>query len=183
MSRLAKKPLPIPQGATVAKEDGALLVKGPKGAMRVAILPHIEVTLSADSAEVKTEKTMKQARANSGTMWSLLRGALEGVTNGFSKVLELEGVGYRATMDGKMLVLNLGFANPVKMTPPEGISIVVEKNVITVSGISKELVGRVAAEIRAHKKPEPYKGKGIRYRGEVVRRKAGKKATGSTGAA
>jgi len=171
----------IPEGVSVSVEGLHINIKGPKGTERLPILPYTEVSVSEGGVMVKTEKTMKQARANWGTMWSLIRNAIQGVAHGFSKILELEGVGYRATLDGKTLVLNLGFVNPVKMIPPEGVAIVVEKNTITVSGTSKELVGRIAAEIRAEKKPEPYKGKGIHYRGEVIRRKAGKKATGSTG--
>ena len=125
---------------------------------------------------VKSDGDFKQARANCGTMWSLIRNAVQGVASGFSRSLEIEGVGYRAVLEGKELVLYLGYTQPVRLAPPVGVVIEVEKNTIKISGVDKELVNRTAAKIRAFRKPEPYKGKGIRYQGEVVRRKAGKKA-------
>ena len=114
---------------------------------------------------------------NVGTMWSLARNAAQGVLSEFSKVLEIEGIGYRASIEGDTLVLSLGYAQPVRFKIPKDVSVRVEKNVITISGVDKQLVGETAATIRQLKKPEPYKGKGIRYRGEIIRRKAGKKAT------
>ena len=177
MSRLAKKPIPINPGITVTKDADFLLFKGPKGEKKVKILPYIDIEIADNSLKVNSSKTVKQARANLGTMWSLIKNALIGVAESFSKVLEIEGIGFRASLEGTTLVLALGFVNPVKFNPPSGISIKVEKNQITISGVDKEVVGQVAAQIRAFKKPEPYKGKGIHYQGEVIRRKAGKKAT------
>ena len=175
MSRLARKPIVANEGVTVSRADGALLIKGPKGEIRVPVLPHIEVA-GDGSLVVSTKEESTQARANQGTMWSLIQNAFEGVTKGFAKILEIEGVGYRATLEADTLVLALGYVNPVRFPIPKGITIVVEKNVLVISGIDKELVGRIASQIRALKKPEPYKGKGIHYRGEVIRRKVGKKA-------
>lgn len=150
---------------------GVLTIKGPKGEEKVKLAPQV-------TAEVKGDDLWVHA----GTEWSLARNAIAGVTEGFTKILEIEGVGYRAALEGKDLVLYLGYAQPTRMKIPEGIVIAVEKNTIKVSGINKDGVGRAAAEIRALKKPEPYKGKGIHYQGEVIRRKVGKKAavTGTT---
>ncbi len=181
MSRLAKKPIELKSGVSLVEDGGFLIFKGPKGEHQVRVLPFINVTVNGATVSVTTDKTMKQARANVGTMWSLIRNAVEGVSEGFKKVLEIEGIGFKANMDGKTLVLSLGFVNPVRVEPPKDIAVSVEKNTILISGIDKELVGRIAAQIRALKKPEPYKGKGIRYQGEVIRRKAGKKATATAG--
>ncbi len=171
MSRLIKKPIVIPSGVTAAAGGGMLTVKGPKG--------ELAVPLRGAAAKVEGGNIA----ATSGTAWALARNAVIGVTEGFAKVLEIEGVGYRAVLEGKELVLHLGYAQPVRLKIPEGVAVKVEKNTITVSGIDKDLVGRAAAEIRAQKKPEPYKGKGIHYAGEVIRRKVGKKAAATTGAA
>ncbi|MEK7181145.1 MAG: 50S ribosomal protein L6 [Patescibacteria group bacterium] len=179
MSRLAKKPIIIEPGVSVVQDAGVLSFKGPKGEKTIKILPHIEVEIGDKNLMVKSNKSVKQARANLGTMWSLIRNAIMGVSQQFSKILEIEGIGYRASLEGTTLVLTLGFVNPIRFDPPQGISIKVEKNQITVSGVDKEVVGQAAAQIRAFKKPEPYKGKGIHYKGEVIRRKAGKKATAS----
>lgn len=180
MSRLAKKPIELKPGVSLIEDGGFLIFKGPKGEQKVRILPFVNVAIVETTINVTTEKSMKQARANVGTMWSIIRNAIEGVSDGFKKVLEIEGIGYKANMDGSILVLSLGFVNPVRVEPPKTITVSVEKNIISISGIDKELVGRIAAEIRALKKPEPYKGKGIHYAGEVIRRKAGKKATATT---
>ncbi|MEK9172992.1 MAG: 50S ribosomal protein L6 [Patescibacteria group bacterium] len=181
MSRLAKKSIEIKPGVTLVEDGGFLVFKGPKGEHKVKVLPFVNVAVKDAAISVTTSKTMKQARANVGTMWSITRNAIEGVSEGFKKVLEIEGIGFKAIMDGKTLVLSLGFVNPIRVEPPKDITVGVEKNTILVSGIDKELVGRIAAEIRALKKPEPYKGKGIHYQGEVIRRKAGKKATATAG--
>ncbi len=161
---------------TITREGSDVIVRGLKGEERLQVLPFVSIILSPESVSVKKEENHTQGRANTGTMWSLIRNAIEGVTTGFSKVLEIEGVGYRATIEGSTLVVSLGYVHPVRFPIPPGIQITVEKNVITISGIRKDLVGHVASKIRELKKPEPYKGKGIRYRGEVVRRKVGKKA-------
>ena len=176
MSRLAKKPIQIPEGVTVESKDGALVFKGAKGEQTIQEMQYVNVEIVDKNINVKTDKEFKQARANLGTMASHIRNAIAGVTQGFSKVLELEGVGYRATIQGKTLILNLGFSHPVRFNPPEEVTITVEKSQITISGVDKQAVGQAAAEIRAMRKPEPYKGKGIHYKGEVIRRKSGKRA-------
>ncbi len=180
MSRLSKKPIAIPQGITVQPSSDVVAVKGPKGDKQVLVLPFTEVSIAEGGVMVKGTATNKQARANLGTMWSLTRNAIEGVHEGFKKVLEIEGVGYKAALEGKVLVVSLGYVNPVRFSIPEGITIVVEKNVVTITGNDKDMVGRTASQIRALKKPEPYKGKGIRYQGEIIKRKVGKKAAGAS---
>ena len=179
MSRLARQPIAKPEAVTLEERSGAMHVKGPKGEIVVPILLDIAVAVEGNDIWVKATGT--ETPANAGTMWSLLKNAIEGVTEGFSKILEIEGVGYRAALEGTTLVLSLGFSHPVKHPLPEGVSATVEKNVVTISGIDKQKVGQVAAEVRSYRKPEPYKGKGIRYRGEVVRRKVGKKAATAGG--
>jgi large subunit ribosomal protein L6 len=171
MSRLIKKPIMIPTGVTVQTAGNIFAVKGPKGERKVKLAPGVTVKVEGDKLWV-----------TAGTEWALARNAIQGVTEGFVKVLEIEGVGYRAVVEGKELVLYLGYALPVRVKIMDGITVAVEKSTIKVSGIDKDLVGRASAEIRALKKPEPYKGKGIRYQGEVIRRKVGKKA-GATGTA
>lgn len=171
MSRLTKKPISVPSGVTIAQNGSVLNVKGAKGELRVKF-----------ASGVKAELKGTELWVDAGTEWALARNAIEGVTKGFERILEIEGVGYRAVIEDKEIVLFLGYAKPVRMAIPQGVAIAVEKNMIKIAGIDKDLVGRVAAEIRALKKPEPYKGKGIRYQGEVIRRKVGKKA-GATAAA
>ncbi len=170
----------MPQGVTAEITDGVVRVKGGKGEMAVPLLPYCSVAVSADDARhhiaVTIDSTARQARSNWGTMAALINNAVLGVHSGFVKKLQLEGIGYRASLEGKNLLLALGFSHPMRYACREGISFAVDKNIITISGINKELVGKAAAEIRMMKKPEPYQGKGIRYVGEVVRRKAGKKA-------
>lgn len=176
MSRLAKKPVNIISGVTVTQDGNLLNFKGPKGEKQLKLLDGVAVKIEGENINVSPTRNSKVAKMNTGTMWALIRNAISGLTTGFSKVLEIEGVGFKAALEGKTLVLNLGFVNPVRFESPEGITITVEKNVITISGSDKQAVGQAAAQIRSFKKPEPYKGKGIRYRGEVVRRKSGKKA-------
>ncbi len=180
MSRLAKKPILIEKGNTAVLDAGVILIKGSHGERKLKISPNVEIKIQDNLISVQTTNSSKQARADIGTTWSLVRNALEGVSRGFKKVLEIEGIGFKANLEGKKLVLSLGFSHPVNFETPEGIDIKVEKNQITITGIDKEKVGQAAAKIRAFKKPEPYKGKGIRYQGEVVRRKTGKKATATT---
>lgn len=181
MSRIGKKPIEIPQGVTVEVAGHGIKVLGPKGTLETAIHGNIK-------AEVKDGKVFispqKQENSNtSRSLWGLHRAIIanmiEGVNKGFEKKLEIEGVGYKAAVQGDELVLNLGFVNPVAIKKPEGIAFTVEKNVITVSGINKQAVGEIAAQIRAAKKAEPYKGKGIKYQGEKIRRKEGKKVVAS----
>jgi len=188
MSRLIKKSIAIPAGVTVTLNGDVLSVKGPKGELTVNITEGIVVKvdgldkLAAGGAELWISEGAGLAeKAMLGTTWALAKNAIIGVTEGFTKVLEIEGVGYRAEMKGKDLTLYLGYALPVQFPVEPGVTVSVEKNVVKIAGINKEMVGRVAAEIRALKKPEPYKGKGIHYQGEVIRRKAGKKAGTAAG--
>lgn len=176
MSRLSKKPILLVSGVKAKEEGGFFVVTGPKGERRVRIIPFVKISTNGDAISVSTDKNIKQARMNVGTMWSLVANAVTGVTEGFGKILEINGTGYRAEMDGKTLVLHLGFVNPIRYEIPEGVEVSAKKNQITVNGIDKYLVGRVAAKIRSFRKPEPYKGKGIKYHDEIIIRKAGKKA-------
>lgn len=173
----------IPQGVEVKITDGVLEFSGKEGKLTQQILPFTKVEMKENQITVNSEAEHKQARANWGTMAALIRTKIEGVLNGFGKVLELEGIGFRATLEGVNLKLNVGFSHPVNYNPPAGIKVAVEKNTIKISGADKALVGEVAAQIRKIWPPEPYQGKGIRYRGEVVRRKAGKKVAGTGTAA
>ena len=175
MSRVGKLPVAIPSGVTVEVKDARVHVKGPKGQLSMHVLTGTEVTIQDGHARVSSEKLTRNPAF--GTMRALIQNMVTGVTNGFSKTLEIVGTGYRAQMDGKKLVLQLGFSHPVVFDPPEGITIKVENPTrLTVSGADKCLVGQVAADLRAYRPPEPYKGKGIKYEGEHIRRKAGKAA-------
>lgn len=180
MSRIGKQPIQIPDGVTVAIGEGEVTIKGPKGTLKRHVRPEISVVLNGNTLDVAPAKSTKKTPALWGLTRAILAHSVEGVSKGFEKKLELEGVGYRVNMEGKDLLFALGFSHPVRFPAPDGIEFKAEKNVITISGFDKERVGEAAAKIRALKKPEPYKGKGIHYQGEVVRRKAGKKA--STGA-
>jgi large subunit ribosomal protein L6 len=178
MSRVGKKPVPIPSGVTVAVVDGAVKVKGPKGEMSHPVLPGTTVTVEGAEAKVSAEKLTRNPMF--GTMRAQIANMVSGVTTGYSKTLEIVGTGYRAQMDGKNLVLQLGFSHPVVFVPPAGITIKVENPTrLTISGFDKYLVGQVAANVRGFRPPEPYKGKGVKYEGEYIRRKAGK-AAGTT---
>lgn len=183
MSKVGKKPIIIPQGVTVTVGADILTVKGKEGSITLPILAHTKLEAKENQLTVTSGGEDKQALANWGTMRALAQNAINGVGTGFTKELEIQGVGFRASMDGANLVLNLGFTHPIKFVTPEGIKISVEKSTIKVFGADRNLVGQVAAKIRAFRKPEPYKGKGIRYKGEVVKIKAGKKVAGATGAA
>lgn len=179
MSKIGKKPIIIPDNVEVKMNDGFLELKSAAGILNFKILPHIDVKIENKIISFTPNNDSKQTRANWGTIRSLIFNAIVGLTQGFSKVLEIEGVGFKANMEGNTLVLNIGYSHPVKFISPENIKISTEKNAIKISGIDKFLVGETAAKIRTLKKPEPYKGKGIRYRGEVIRRKAGKKVAGA----
>lgn len=180
MAHAVNKPIIIPGGVDVTVESGDVTVKGGKGTIVVPMLPFVKVEKSDAGIMVEGGDKPVQARANRGTMYSLLKNAIQGVTNEYVKVLEIEGVGFRAEIKGDVISLNLGFSHPVTIVPPDGVAVSIDKNsVITIKGVDKNLVGAFAARIRALKKPEPYKGKGIRYQGEVIRRKAGKKAATS----
>lgn len=177
MSRVGKSPISLPDGVDFKNKNGTVSVKGPKGELSVAVNPSIKVKV--EDAEVKLTRSSdsKNHRSLHGLYRSLIANMVVGVTDGFQKKLEIRGVGYKAEIRGKSLNLQLGYSHPIVFTPPDHISIVCESpNSITVSGSDKELVGQVAAKIRSFRKPEPYKGKGIRYLGEYVREKAGKTA-------
>lgn len=176
MSKIGKTPIEITDGATVTLEDRVVTVVGPKGTMTFRLSPFINITISEGKAVVSIEKDEKYTRALFGLTRATIANMVTGVTKGFEKKLELIGVGYRAQVQGVDLNLSLGFSHPVRMKPEPGIAFAVADNVITVSGFNKELVGNTAAKIRSYRPPEPYKGKGIRYAGEQVRRKAGKAA-------
>ncbi|MCC7500588.1 50S ribosomal protein L6 [Candidatus Nomurabacteria bacterium] len=176
MSRLAKRPIQLPQKTEVTVASGIISVKGPKGTLTRPAHRLIGIEVSPESIQVVSKSETIEARAALGTYASHLRNMLTGVTEGFQKKLLVEGVGYKWDVQGKTLNLALGFSHPVKVAIPEGLTVVAEKSALTISGFDKELVGQFAADIRALKKPEPYKGKGIRYDGEVIRRKQGKKA-------
>lgn len=180
MSKIGKQPLTIKDGVTLKIEKDSLIFHGSKGELSVPLLPNVSADVQDGILTFKINTDTKQAKSNWGTVRSLAENALMGVTDGFEKVLEIEGVGFRAVVEGKNLILNIGYSHPVKVDAPDGITISVEKNTIKIAGIDKYLVGQIAADIRALKKPEPYKGKGIRYKGEVIRRKSGKKVAGTT---
>ncbi len=182
MSKVGKKPIVVPQGVEVKVNNSMLEVKGKEGTLQLPILPHTSIAIQDNQLVIASSGDSLQSRANWGTMRALAQNAVIGVSAGFVKELEIQGVGFRANMEGNTLVLNVGFTHPVRFETPAGIKIVVEKSFVKISGSDKNLVGEVAAKIRAIKKPEPYKGKGIRYKGEVVKIKAGKKVAGATAA-
>ncbi len=175
MSRIGKKPISISEGVEVKIEGQNVIVKGPKGELQKEVRPEIKVEIKENEILVSPGKETKKTNAFWGLTRTLIFNMIKGVTEGYEKKLEIQGVGYKANLEGEDLVLQVGFSHPVKMDKVEGIKFEVEKNIITISGIDKELVGQVAAKIRKVRPPEPYKGKGIRYVGEEVRRKAGKK--------
>lgn len=182
MSRIGKRPINIPSGVSIKKEDGFIFVKGPKGEIkRKADDSEVFIDIHDDSVEVKPVGSGHDAIIIWGTYASHIKNMIRGVIEGYSKVLEIEGIGFRAELQGGKLSLNLGFSHPVFVESFDGVVFQVSKNVITVSGIDKEKVGEMAARIKALKKPEPYKGKGIKYQGEIISRKAGKKAAAATG--
>ncbi|BEU99760.1 50S ribosomal protein L6 [Novosphingobium olei] len=176
MSRIGKKPVAIPNGVSADIANGVLTVKGPKGTLTLNLRDEISYTVEGDSILVKPANDTKQARAFWGMQRTLVSNLVTGVTEGYTKVLEITGVGYRATAQGKNLKLQLGYSHDVDFPVPEGIEIKTPDNTtVQIIGIDKQKVGQVAAEIRRWRKPEPYKGKGIKYRGEFIFRKEGKK--------
>ena len=198
MSRVGKKPIQIPPGVEVKIDDNKVMIKGPKGEISKEFRPEIKIEVKDDkilispqqeklkestpSADMPgkhkklTGRQTKQIKSLWGLIRMLVANMIEGVTTGFEKKLEIEGIGFKAEVSGEeLLLLHVGFSHPVKLKIPKGIKILVDKNIITVSGINKESVGQFAATIRKVKAPEPYKGKGIKYLGEVIRRKVGKK--------
>ncbi|HEU4332899.1 MAG TPA: 50S ribosomal protein L6 [Candidatus Eisenbacteria bacterium] len=180
-SRVGKKPIDIPSGVQVSREGTAIRVKGPKGELSFAPAYGVAVEVGPKEIVVTQVGGGKQALALHGTTRAVLQNMVTGVTTGFSKTLEIVGTGYRAQLAGKKLTMQLGFSHPIEFDPPAGISIAVETPTkLHVSGFDKQLVGQVAAEIREFRPPEPYKGKGIKYAGEYIRRKAGKAAGGKS---
>ena len=176
MSRIGKKPVAIPSGVTANIADGTLTVKGPKGALSLGLSDLIDYKVEGEEIQVNPANDTKQARSFWGMQRTLVSNLVEGVTDGFTKTLEISGVGYRAQMQGKTLKLQLGFSHDVDITVPEGIEVKCpDQTTVIISGIDKRAVGQLAAEIREWRKPEPYKGKGIKYQGEYVFRKEGKK--------
>lgn len=176
MSRIGKQPITLPKGVEASFSAGVLTVKGPKGSLTRKIDDAVKVVIENDSIVVSPQKEDGESSAIWGTFAAHANNMVEGVTAGFTKVLEIEGVGYRAELKGKDLVLSVGFSHPVALAIPEGVSATVEKGVVTLTGTDKEVVGQFAADVRKVKKPEPYKGKGIHYKGEYIIRKQGKKA-------
>ena len=175
MSRIGKQPIAVPAGVTVTiSADNEVVVKGSKGTLTQSFDTAMNIALEENNVVVTRPNDLKRNRALHGLTRTLIANMIEGVTNGFTKVLEINGVGYRAQKQGKKLVLSLGYSHPVEMEDPEGLTSAVDGNKITVSGIDKAAVGQYAAEIRDKRKPEPYKGKGIKYIDEVIRRKEGK---------
>src|SRR5271154_2267861 len=176
MSRIGKKAIALPKGVTASVDGQTVKVKGPKGELSVKLVQEVAASVDEHGIHVAPRKEMEKAPQMWGLSRTLVNNLVTGVTHGFTQKLEIQGVGYRAAVQGKVLNLQLGFSHDVPYAIPAGITIVTEKpTMISVSGIDKQLVGQVAAEIRSYRKPEPYKGKGVRYEGEYVRRKEGKK--------
>jgi large subunit ribosomal protein L6 len=185
MSRIGKQPIPVPAGVEISRENGTLIVKGPRGALQRPVPGGIEVRVDGGQVLVERPDDGQQSRALHGLTRSLVANMVRGVTEGYEKVLDIVGVGYRAEMVGQAVRMQLGYSHLVEVHPRPGIQFEVGQETnsrqffVRIRGIDKEIVGQQAAEIRGLRKPEPYKGKGIRYRGEAVRRKAGKTAKGA----
>lgn len=176
MSRLAKKPLAIPAGVTATMNGNVITIKGPLGELTQSFIHNeVSVEVTEEGVVFTLQKNTVFGRALLGTYAALVRNMVEGVTKGYTKKLILEGIGFKVNVAGKKVDMSLGFSHPVSVEIPDGLTATTEKNALTVTGINKELVGQFTASIRALKKPEPYKGKGFRYDGEIIRRKQGKK--------
>jgi large subunit ribosomal protein L6 len=175
MSRIGKKPIPVPKGVTVSVGQGAVEVKGPRGTLKQRVPPGVKFELKGTELVALTEREDPQLGKFHGLARSLMANAVEGVTNGFKRELDIVGVGYRAEVKGKQVVFALGYSHPVVFDIPQGIDIAIDKQThVTVTGIDRQLVGQVAANIRRLRKPDPYKQKGVRYTGEVLKKKVGK---------
>ena len=175
MSRIGKKPVAIASGVTATVKDRQIHVKGPKGELTMSVPTGIDVQVQGSQLTVTRQGDDKQSKANHGTVRNLIANMLVGVTQGYSKDLEIQGVGFRANLQGRKLVMSLGYSHPVEYEVPEGVKVnVTDGTAISVAGVDKQLVGQVSARIRAFCPPEPYKGKGVRLKGEYVRRKVGK---------
>ena len=181
MSRIGKKPIDIPEGVKTEISEREIKVSGPKGELKQFIHHEVKVEVKDNQILVAPKGELsKKGRGLWGLYRALISNMVEGVSKGFEKKLEIEGVGFKANVDGDYIILNVGFTNPIKIKTVDGVSLLVEKNIITVSGADKERVGHIAALIRKQKKAEPYKGKGIKYQGEKIRRKEGKKVVASS---
>ena len=178
MSRIGKKPIPLPKGVEVKKEGNAVTVKGPKGSLTTLLVPGIGVSIENNVVTFSRGDEENKSRATHGLMRALVANNVLGVTQGFKKELDIVGVGYRAEVKGKEVVFQLGYSHPIRFPVPKGIEVAIDgkSGHITVTGIDKQQVGQTAAEIRSLREPDPYKGKGIKYSDEVIRRKAGKAA-------
>ena len=175
MSRIGKKPIIIPENTEVKQEGSTITVKGPKGELTRVFRSEVDIKIDGNIIELKSTNNSKFVRSLWGTYGSHLQNMISGVNTPYEKILVIEGVGYKAEVSGDKLVLSLGFSHKIELAISKDLEVDVKKNVITISGIDKEVVGQFAAEIRSYRKPEPYKGKGIRYKNETVRRKEGKK--------
>jgi large subunit ribosomal protein L6 len=178
MSRVGKKPIPIPEKTKVSYQDRVFKVEGAKGSLSREVHPAVDLTIEDNEIKVTIEKQDKSTVALQGMTRSLLDNMVTGVSKGFERILEINGIGYRAEVSGKQIVFNLGFSHPVNFDLPEGISATIDKNtIVKLEGIDKELLGQTAAKIRSLRPPEPYKGKGVKYAEEHIQRKAGKTGT------
>ncbi|HVT43928.1 MAG TPA: 50S ribosomal protein L6 [Thermoanaerobaculia bacterium] len=178
MSRIGKKPIPLPKGVEVRQDNGMILVKGPKGSLETTMIPGISVNVEGTNVTFLRANEEPRTRAFHGLVRALVANNVRGVTEGFKRELDIIGVGYRAEVKGREVVFQLGYSHPIRFPIPDGIEIAIEPKSghITITGIDKQKVGQTAAEIRSLREPDPYKGKGIKYSGEVIRRKAGKAA-------
>jgi len=177
MSRIGKKPITIPENVTAELKANELIIKGPKGELKEKIHPLVKIEIKDRQINISvTDPTEKKQKALWGLFGSLVKNMIKGSTEGYEKKLEVIGVGFKVNLQGNKLVLNVGYSHPVEFLLPKGINAIVEKNIITLSGIDKQQIGEVAAMIRKIKKPEPYKGKGIKYADEVIKKKVGKAA-------
>jgi large subunit ribosomal protein L6 len=184
MSKIGKKIIIIPEGIKTEIKDQEIILQNAKGEMiKFEILPGVSASVQDKNLSFTIEEQNRQSRTNWGTMRSLANNAVIGLSKGFVKILEIEGIGYKAEKDGEDLVFKLGFSHPIRFHLPAGIKVEIVKNVLKISGFDKALVGKVAAEIKNLKKPEPYKGKGIKYQGEIIKKKAGKKVETAAGGA
>ena len=180
LSRIGKIPVAFPAGVTVSVAGQKVTVKGPKGTLNLNLFEGVGAQVEGNTVVVSRSSEEKQVKAMHGTTRALVKNLVKGVTEGYSKSLEIHGVGYKAALQGKKLAMNVGFANTIIVEIPDGVTVAVpDATHVHVTGVDKALVGQVAADIRAARKPEPYKGKGVRYAGEVVRKKAGKSAAGA----
>jgi large subunit ribosomal protein L6 len=185
MSKIGKKKIIIPKGVDIKVDSGSVMVKGPKGELRKNVSEHLDFILADGELKINPKKVSKkmekQVSALWGLTWALIQNMIKGVTEGFEENLEFQGVGYKAVVKGNDLELELGYSHSITIKAPEGVTFKTDKNSIKISGIDNDLIGKVAADIRSRRKPEPYQGSGIRYSGEVIKKKAGKKAA-TTGA-